>query len=71
MINETLVLLNSYFLFLFSDFVVNPEDRYLMGWVNIVLLGLMVATNIGIVFFKEIQSVWRYLKLKKLKRTHT
>ena len=44
--NETLILINTYFLIVYSDFVGSPEVRYQMGWVNVAFLTFMLLTNI-------------------------
>ena len=38
--NELCILLNTYFMIVYSDFVRDPEARYEMGWYN---LGIMIA----------------------------
>ena len=48
LINEVLILLNAYFLIMYSDFVPDPEVRYLMGWVNIGMLIIMMGFNVFI-----------------------
>ena len=70
MTNEVLILLNTYFLFLYSDFVGKPEVRYQMGWVNVGFLGSMVAINLLIITKEQISSILRYFKLKKMKHRH-
>ena len=45
-INETLVLLNSYFLMIYSDFIPDLKTRYTMGWQNIWIISLLVGINL-------------------------
>lgn len=46
--NETLTLLSTYALFLFTDFVPNPEIRYLNGWGLIFFTLAIVVTNLSV-----------------------
>ena len=36
--NELCILLNTYFMIVYSDFVRSPEARYEMGWYNLVIM---------------------------------
>lgn len=47
-LNETLTLLSTYALFLFSEFVPNPETRYTNGWGLIFVTLSIVLINIVI-----------------------
>ena len=47
--NEAFIMLNSYFLFIFYDFVPDADTRYFMGWFNVGCLGLMVGFNTVII----------------------
>ena len=47
--NETLVLVNTYFMIIYSDFVPDPYIRSQMGLVNICILGLMILVNLCLI----------------------
>ena len=47
--NETLILLNSYFMIIFSDFVPDARNRYAMGWCNLGIIFVLVIVNFGII----------------------
>ena len=69
--NETLILINTYFLFMYSDFVYSPDVRYQMGWVNLTFLGLMLLINVGMMIldvFGSFKEKMRQRRLKKLKK---
>ena len=48
-LNEVLILLNSYFMLIYSDFVGVVEARYQMGHVNIYIVVALVSVNLGII----------------------
>ena len=57
LVNETLTLVCSYSLITFSAFVPDAETRYLCGWYIIALVALMLAVNLGVIFYKSICSI--------------
>ena len=68
MFNEVMIMLNCYFLFLFSEFLPDPEVRYQMGWVNIGMLSIMILVNTTIIIFNKCKSMYKFAKLNKIKR---
>lgn len=44
--NEMLILLNSYFMILYSNFIVDDHTRYVTGWANIVVMTALVLVNV-------------------------
>ena len=66
--NEGFIQLNTYFLIVFSDFVIEAETRYLMGWCNIGFLSLFVLVNLLLISRQHLINMSRWCKLKKLKR---
>ena len=66
--NELCILLNTYFLIVYSDFVHSAEARYKMGWVNLAILIIQVLISGGIVLANQGHAVYRGIKLKYLKR---
>jgi len=49
MFNDAIVLLLSYFPFLFTDFILDLETRYFAGWIYIAIVALMVIVNLVVV----------------------
>ena len=47
--NNTVVLILSYFPFLFTNMVPDPEARYQAGWIFICLTAFMVVVNLVVV----------------------
>ena len=47
--NNSIVLVLSYFPFLFTNMVPDPENRYKAGWIFIVLIAFMVVVNLIVV----------------------
>ena len=47
--NNSIVLVLSYFPFLFTNMVPDPETRYKAGWIFIVLIAFMVVVNLIVV----------------------
>jgi hypothetical protein len=45
--NESTLLVSSYFMFLFTDFVEDPELRSKLGWAYIGVIGTMIFVNFG------------------------
>ena len=56
--NETCLLITSYFLFLFTDFVPDVKTRYLIGWI---FIGLNLF-NIGVNWLALLYKVLSALK---------
>ena len=53
--NETIILLASYELFLFTEFVLDDERRYEQGWVFLSLIMFSVAINFSVMIFRGIK----------------
>lgn len=51
LINETITILCSYFLIIFSGFVAHPEARFLSGWPLIGLITMLIALNMAVIGF--------------------
>ena len=47
--NELCILLNTYFMIVYSDFVSSSEARYKMGWVNLAMMITQVIVSGSIV----------------------
>ena len=57
--NECCLLVSSYFLFLFTDFVPDVKTRYQIGWA---FIGLSIA-NIGVNWLCMLYKVYQAVKL--------
>ena len=67
LVNETVILLITYFMIIYSDFVPDIETRFLMGWCNLVLIMCLMAVTIFIISSNQIYLLYRDLKLKYIK----
>ena len=67
LINETLTLVCSYSLFIFSAFVPDAGTRYLMGWQLIVLVLMTLGFNLAVIFYGAIKLAIQKCK-HKIKR---
>ena len=54
LINDTFILIASYFLIIFSALVADAETRYISGWPLIGLLALLVGLNLTVIMIKGI-----------------
>ena len=68
LMNEAFIMLCTYFLFFYSEFVPDRNSRYLMGYVNIGCLGLMVLFNLTVIVIGQVRTTARALKLRKMKK---
>ena len=60
--NESILLVSSYFMFLFTDFVDDIPLRAMIGWVYIGVIGFMIFVNFGCMIFKVFATVIKELK---------
>jgi hypothetical protein len=60
--NESTLLVSSYFMFLFTDFVDDANMRSKLGWAYIGVIGAMIAVNFACMLFKVYQTVKSQLK---------
>lgn len=66
--NEVLILLNSYFMLIFSDMVLDKYARYVMGWANLSIVLLLVIVNLILICVTTGALVIHKVKLMYLKR---
>jgi hypothetical protein len=76
--NEATLLISSYFMFLFTDFVDDVHLRATLGWAYIGIIGTMIAVNFGCMLMKVFQTVkslltklwekWQKYKIEKAKK---
>lgn len=55
-------------MFLFSDFVPDPELRYQFGWVYLGLLAFLFLVNFIVIGYKVFLAVRRFRELVELKK---
>jgi hypothetical protein len=68
-VNDTVVFLISYFPFVYSGLVLDPESRYEIGWFQVTLIGIMFIANVGVVIFNNIMKIMeesRRVRFEKL-----
>ena len=51
--NDLICLVLSYFMFLFTDFVPDPDTKYMLGWGFNGLVGLMLGTNMFLISLRS------------------
>lgn len=66
--NEFMLLIYSYYVLLFSEYVTEPEDRYLFGWVYLGLLIFILAMNLVLVGYIVFVAIRRFRELAELKK---
>ena len=57
LINETLTLLATYGLVLFTEFVPSPNARYQVGWVVVGITGAILTLNISVMVITGLKGV--------------
>ena len=66
--NEFVILVTSYLVLLFSDFVPQPEDQYQFGYMYITLFLFESAINVVIFLVITIKEIIAYCKRRRLKK---
>jgi hypothetical protein len=66
LVNEAFVLLITYHLYEFTDFLTNLKARNLVGYSIVAITFINVGLNIAVVVSQTVFQVWRKLKLKYL-----
>ena len=54
LINDSFVILCSYFLIIFSSLVADPQTRYTSGWPLIGIIALLIGINLTVIMGKGI-----------------
>jgi hypothetical protein len=62
MFNEVCILLATYHLFAFTEFIENPETQFLMGWSLIVVTVLNLVVNMLIIVIKSLSQLVALIK---------
>ena len=68
--NECLTLISTYTLFVFTQFVPEPEARYKIGWALVGVVSISLASNILIIFHESAVSSIRRLRMKYQRRKY-
>ena len=68
LVNDTFIILCSYFLIIFSGLVVDAQTRYLSGWPCIGLIAILITFNISIIMINSIKRLAHYCRLRYLRR---
>lgn len=69
MFNECFLMLLFYVLVLFSKFNTNASTFYFFGYVYLILMGLVIAVNIGIMVYNTVKKLKRKNLVKKFQNT--
>lgn len=67
LLNETNIMLCTYHMFLFTDFVSDPSARSKMGVSMIIFTLLNIGLNLGLLIYSTVREAHRLLKMKSLK----
>jgi hypothetical protein len=62
--NEFIILMMSYFGFLFTDYVANPVSRYSFGYLYLAIIGTGLLLNIVVMGSTTVMDIVKYLKAK-------
>ena len=68
LVNDTFIILCSYFLIIFSGLVADAETRYTSGWPLIGLIALLIGFNFTTIMVTAISQVIHSCKLRCLRR---
>ena len=69
-INETSVLVASYLLYLYTEYVSDAEMRYNLGWVHVGILGINLLINLSIMARVTVMSCKLKFKRKAAMKRH-
>lgn len=72
--NESVLCVSCYLMFLFTDYVTTPEDRYTFGnlflyilYIDLAINGIMLVFEISRMIFRNCKRFWAHRRLKKLR----
>jgi hypothetical protein len=60
--NDVLVLICAYFLYLFTDLIPSPEDKYYIGWFYDGIIGKIIVANLGVMLTTVFRDVRQKIK---------
>ena len=67
LINDSLILVCSYWLIIFSALVSNAEARYISGWPLIGFMTILIVINLTVIMYRGITSIFHACKLRYLR----
>ena len=67
LINDTCIVVSSYFLIIFSDLVANSEARCIFGWPCIMIICFIIVVNLSVMTFRGVRGLARAIKLRYLR----
>ena len=67
-VNETFTLFITYFMFLFTDFILDVEYRYKLGYRFIAFISFIFLVNVSLVFYDMVRSSIIQGKRKKYQK---
>lgn len=62
--NECLILIGSYGLMIFTDFVPNVKTRYINGYYMIVVVAFTICINMGFLLVANVKQIIRKIQLR-------
>ena len=68
LINDTFIILCSYFLVVFSGLVTDAYTRYICGWPLIAIVGILIFINLTVIMYKGISQIIRAIRLRVIRR---
>jgi len=63
-LNDMMVLVLTYFNFLFTDLIPDPVDRYLIGWCYVGVVSILVITNLSMMIITGLRGMMELIKIK-------
>ena len=67
LINDTCIVVSSYFLIIFSALVADPEARYISGWPCIMIVCFIIGLNLSVMTLRGVGGLARAIKLRYLR----
>ena len=72
-LNDMIVLVLTYFNFLFTDLIPDPVDRYFIGWCYVDTVAILITSNLSVMITTGIRGLMESIreKLAQLKQWWT
>ena len=64
LINDSCIVVCSYFLIIFSPLVSDADTRYISGWPLIGIICFIISLNLSVTTYKAITNLIRYIRLR-------
>ena len=62
--NDSIVLILSYFMFVFTDLTPSQEDKYYIGWYYNSIVGILVGANLFVIVYSGVKEAIMKIKAK-------